>query len=243
MREFTINAKKSIIPSLDVSTLEGMNEIVSATHDLQGIGGYKIGFSLGLRFGLPKVMQQIRDITQKPVIYDHQKGATDIPDTAKQFAEACAEAGVTSVIYYPQSGPQSLKKWIEEPQKQGLGVIVGTEMTHPGFLKSEGGFIDDQAPFKMLEIALEMGVTEFAVPGNKPQKILEYRKLIEQKLAAGKYSLYSPGLVAQGGEVSESARAAGERWHAIIGRAIYGLNSIEEMRRAAENYSNALEGE
>jgi len=84
-------------------------------------------------------------------------------------------------------------------------------------------------------------VREFVVPGNKPQKILEYRQLIEQSgLQDGEFCFHSPGLVTQGGEISESAKAAGARWHAIIGRALYSLSSKEEMRAAAEKYAAAL---
>jgi len=43
-------------------------------------------------------------------------------------------------------------------------------------------------------------------------------------------------LISQGGSLSEGALAAGERWHAIIGRALYNASDIkakaEELVRA-----------
>lgn len=240
--DFAIERRKSVVPALDVASLEKMVEIVSATRGVEGVGGYKIGFSLGLRFGLPRVVQQIRAITRKPVIYDHQKGATDIPDTAHEFALTCSEAGVDAVILFPQAGPETLKAWIRAAHENNLKTIVGLEMTHPAYLQSDGGFLSNESPRKILEIALQNNVREFVVPGNKPQKILEYKKMIlESGLQDGEFAFHSPGLITQGGSLSEGAAAAGERWHAIIGRALYSLNSPEEIKGAAEKYCAALQ--
>lgn len=240
--DFAISRKKSVVPALDVSSLEKMVEIVSATRELQGVGGYKLGFSLALRYGLPRLVHAIRTLSDKPIIYDHQKAATDIPDTGEDFSRACREAGVDAVILFPQAGPETLKAWIRAGQENNLKVIVGLEMTHPAYLQKDGGFLSDDSPAKILEIALHNGVREFVVPGNKPQKILEYRKsILESGLQEGEFAFHSPGLIAQGGEISEGAKAAGERWHAIIGRAIYSLNSVGEMKTAAEKYCAALQ--
>jgi len=91
-------------------------------------------------------------------------------------------------------------------QKAGLGVIVGGEMTHAGYLQSDNGFILNEAPKRMYEIAVELGVKDFVVPGNKPEKIAFYRQFLESR--GIKPVLYSPGLIAQGGEITESAKAA-----------------------------------
>jgi len=50
-------------------------------------------------------------------------------------------------------------------------------------------------------------------------------------------TLYVPGFVAQGGMISEVAKVAGPRWHAIVGRAIYGSHNI---RSAAKEITNQL---
>ena len=77
-------------------------------------------------------------------------------------------------------------------------------------------------------LAAQAGVRDFVVPGNKPEKISKYKKHIESFGVAP--VLYSPGLISQGGEISESAKAAGEKWHAIVGRAIY---ESKNMKKAA----------
>lgn len=221
-----INIPKSVIPACDIPSLELFEKIVEETKDIEKIGAYKVGFELGLRFGLPKVVETARQHTDKPIIYDHQKAATDIPAMANNFAEACKSAGIDAVILFPQAGPETEKAWIKAMQAAGLGVIVGGEMTHPGYLESDSGYIMNEAPKRMYSIAADLGVKDFVVPGNKPDKIKFYRQLLESKDI--KPVFYSPGLVAQGGKISESTKEAGQSWHAIIGRGIYKAENIKE---------------
>ncbi|MBN1940590.1 MAG: orotidine 5'-phosphate decarboxylase [Candidatus Diapherotrites archaeon] len=223
-----IKIPRSVIPACDVASIERFEEIVKATGDIEKIGAYKIGFELGLKFGLPKIVETARQHTEKPIIYDHQKAGTDIPDTAAGFAETCKDSGVDAVILFPQSGPETEKAWIKTMQAHNLGVIVGGEMTHKSYLESDNGFILNAAPKRMYEIAAGLGVTDFVVPGNKPEKI-EFYKLLLKNLGLDP-TFYSPGLVAQGGKISESAKAAGNNWHAIVGRGIY---KAEDIKQAA----------
>lgn len=98
-----IERYRSVIPACDVPTLEEFEEIVKETADVEGIGGYKVGLELGLSYGLGRVVEVARKYTAKPIIYDHQKAGTDIPDTGKNFAEVCKRAGVDAVILFPQA--------------------------------------------------------------------------------------------------------------------------------------------
>jgi len=230
-----IKSDKSIIPALDVEGIARLKEIVSATAGVEGIGAYKVGFELAIPYGLKKVVQEIRRLSDKPVIYDHQKAATDIPATGAKFAQACRASGVDAVILFPQAGPETEKAWIKAVQDEGLGLIVGGEMTHPAYLETDGGFLKADAPKRMYEIACDLGVKDFVVPGNKPEKILEYKKLFDEKGVDS--TLYSPGLIAQGGKITDSGKAAGKKWHAIVGRAIY---QAEDVKKAAEELAKEL---
>ena len=86
-----IKLKKSIIPSCDVRTLEELRKLVSETCDVKGVGAYKIGFELVIPYGMEKAVAEIRKITKLPVIYDHQKAATDIPEMGEKFVAACKD--------------------------------------------------------------------------------------------------------------------------------------------------------
>lgn len=210
-----IKLDRSIIPSCDFNSIELLKQIVNETSDVEGIGAYKIGFSLVIPFGMEAVINAIREITDLPIIYDHQKAGTDIPDLAEIFIKSVK--GVNAVILFPQAGPETEKAWINAAKKENLGVIVGGEMTHNSYLVKDNGFIADNAPERIYTIAASLGVRDFIVPGNKPDKIKFYRDMLERINPV----FYSPGLIAQGGKLTESAKAAGPRWHAIVGRAIY----------------------
>ena len=232
MENKIINLKKSVIPSCDVDSLEKLNQLVKSTCNVKGIGAYKIGFELVIRFGMGKVVKIIRKHSKLPIIYDHQKAGTDIPDMGLKFMRACK--GADAVILFPQAGPETETAWIKAAQSAKMNVIIGGEMTHKSFLKNENGFIDDDAPKRIYEIAASLGVTDFVVPGNKPEKCLQYNKLIKTKIKYPVY--YSPGLITQGGSVSELAKKL-DSWHAIIGRAIY---EADDMEKAAGEFAKEL---
>jgi len=224
-----IEADKSVVVACDVESIEHFEELVKQTADLPGIGGFKVGFELGLAYGLPRVMEAARKHTNKPVIYDHQKAATDIPETGKKFARVCKSSGIDTVIFFPEAGPETERAWIYHALNQGLKVIVGGRMTHPAYAVSEGGFITDAGALEMYKIAARAGVNNFVVPGNKPDVIKSVRALIESEGVTPVF--YAPGFIAQGGKIDEATKVAGDSWHAIVGTAIY---ASDNMRKAAE---------
>ena len=230
-----VDAGKSIIPACDLPSLEHFESLVKQTSDQPGIGAYKVGFSLGLRYGLPRVVETARKYTSKPLIYDHQKAATDIPDIGKDFALLNKEAGIDAVILFPQAGSETERAWIYHALNQGLKVIVGGRMTHKAFVVSEGGFITDEGALRIYQIAARAGVNHFVVPGNKPEVIQQIKELVEAEGVDPVF--YSPGFVVQGGLIGEAAKVAGKSWHAIVGRGIY---EAKDMRAAALEYTSQL---
>ncbi len=225
---------RRVIPACDVS-IDIFEKIVSETHDMDGIGGYKIPASSG-RKGWEKWVKTARKYTDKPLLYDHQKAGTDIPDTGRDFMKELKGAGFDAVILFPQSGPCTQVAWTGEAVQQGLTVIVGGEMTHPGYLAGSGGYIRDDAPDEIYRRAVAQGVRHFVVPGNKPEQVEHYRELI---LSCGAQDpiLVAPGFIAQGGSISDAGRAAGEKFGAIVGRGIY---EADDIRKAAEELTSQL---
>lgn len=248
---------RSIVPACDV-TKEKYIEILEATSGIEKVGGYKIGPVLTGRPGYDEIVKITRHHTSKPLIFDAQKWGTDIPDTAEKILTPLKESGIDTVILFPQSGPAAAYQWIKDSQDLDLNVIVGGEMTHPRYLStdlSEGkkvnyteifkelgitraipGFMREYAPEDIYEIAARMGVTNFVVPGNKPDKITHYKSLIE-RCGISEPIFWSPGLVEQSGKVSEGAKAAGKRFHGIVGRGIY---ASKDMKQAAIALSKEL---
>jgi orotidine-5'-phosphate decarboxylase len=222
-----IPLERSIIPACDVP-LDRFEVLLQNTCDIAKIGGYKIGAALAVTAGLPRIVEIARKHTNKPLIYDHQKACTDIPDTATGFMRAVKASGIDALILFPLSGPATQTAWIQSAQDEELSVIVGGHMTHERYLTGDGGYIDDHAVDKMFTNAAHLGVTDYVVPGNKPDAIRHLRELLlEHKIEP---VFYAPGFIAQSGSISEAAQVAGSRWHAIVGRAIY---EAQDMHKAA----------
>jgi len=220
-----IKIERSIIPACDVDKNK-YEEIIRETHSIPQVGAYKISASLGLSVGLPVLVEIARHYTDKPLIYDHQKAGTDIPDTGKEFVATMKNCGINALIIFPLAGPATQTAWIQSAQNVGLPVITGGHMTHERFLASDGGYIDDAAIDKMYSNSAYHGVTDYVVPGNKPEVIKEIRTLLLTSKIDPVF--YAPGFISQGGSISKAAAVAGPRWHAIVGRAIYEARDIQK---------------
>ena len=154
---------RTLIPALDVGDLFEVGEIVMALGQIKLVGAFKVPASLAISYGLPTIVRTIHDHSDALVIYDQQKAGTDIPDTAAAWAKTVKESGVDAVILFPLTGPKTQKAWIEACLGEGLGVIVGGEMTHPGYLVNEGGYIANKAPEWIYNQAMEQGVTKVEI--------------------------------------------------------------------------------
>lgn len=232
-----IEGERSVIVACDIPTLGDLKRVVFATCNIPGIGGYKIGIEAVLREGLPIIVGTLREYTDLPLIYDHQKGGTDIPEMGPKFAKSVAGAGVDAVILFPFGGAATEWQWIKACQDVGLVVLVGGHMTQQEFLWRKGGFVADEAPERMYRIAIECDVRDFVVPGNKVEYVQKYRQLFEQELGRGNFVLYAPGFIAQGGVITETGRVAGDNWHAIVGSAIY---KAKDMVAAAKEITSQI---
>lgn len=226
-----IELPKSVIPACDVSDIETFQKLVKETSGVPGIGAYKVGLELSIPYGLTEIVKRAREHTQLPIIYDHQKAGNDIPELGPKFGQAVKKSGADAVILFPFSSPETEIEWIKMCRGEGLAVLVGGHMTHKKFLESEGGFITDSAPARIYQIAAENGVRDFVVPGNKVEYVSIYRKLLEQILGEGNFTLYAPGFIGQGGDLTETGQVAGEKWHAIIGSALYRAQDMKAMAR------------
>lgn len=220
-----INRDRSIIPACDVQ-LSQFEKIVRETSDVAEVGAYKIGAVLSVSEGLRKVVEVARRYTNKPLIYDHQKAGTDIPDTGKPFVATLKDCGIDALIIFPLSGPATQEAWTLAAQEAGLAVIIGAQMTHDHFLASDGGYIEDSAIERIIVNAAAQGVMDYVVPGNRPEVIQHLRIVLSQ--AGIDPVLYAPGFIAQGGRITAAGAAAGSCWHAIVGRAIYGATDIKK---------------
>jgi len=212
------------IPALDTADLDVALQLVCRVAGRPSIYGFKLGFSLGLSSGLPETVRRIREWTDKPLIYDHQKAATDIPDTGALFANVLKTSGIDEAILFPHTGPHTLAAWTRALQERELKVIVGAVMTHPAYLVSEGGFIADEAAVSIYRQAAELGVSSFVVPLTKPEWVA---KLATEVPFTDQQEFYSPGFGAQKGDPTQFP--ALKTHHLIIGRSL--MNAPDPVQK------------
>lgn len=224
MTDEFIKRSKSIIIACDVN-LPLFELILEETKDIQEIGAYKIGFKLGLIEGF-KNIAKYREKTDKPFIYDHEKGGTTLPFHAKEFADVCKIGNMDAAIIFPFTGPDTLDEFVEALRKEKIEVIVGAHLTKNNFLQKEGGYISDSGPERIYSRAAKLGVKHYVMPGNKALKIIYYRNEILKKLKEPPI-LYCPGFGIQGGRLS-SSMIKNHDLHFIIGRSIYNKPDIKK---------------
>lgn len=136
-----------------------------------------------------------------------------------------ARGGVDAAIIFPFTGPVTQRAWTKELQDREIRVITGAEMTHDHIAASrdglKGGYVHPEAFERMFALAVELGVRDFVVPGNKPNKVAIYRGFFDEEIGEGEYTLWAPGFITQGGDLTETGQAAGPNFNAIVGSGIY----------------------
>ena len=214
-----IAAGAGIIPALDVDDLDRMRRIVEATAPVEGVVGYKLGAVVALRHGLSRAIAVVREISDLPVLYDHQKAGTDIPSMSDGFTKVCRDAGADGLVLFPLAGREAVRQFARRTMARGMTPLVGGELPYPEYRARHGGFVHDGALSRILEEATSVGVDHVIVPANDPKNIRRQIRMVRRHVEAP--WVFLPGIGALGGGIDEAFAAAdGCRRYAIIGRAI-----------------------
>lgn len=218
MPERLVSLDQSLIVAADIHPNQ-LQPLIEAVRGIEGIEGIKFGARLSSYYTMREVSGLIHE-NGLVAVYDQQKAGTDVPDVADDFASMCEEGHVDYAILFPHSGPRTQRAFTEKLQnKSTVEVILGAHMTHPEFLAPEG-YISPKAPERAYRLGAQMGVRNFVLPGNNPEAIRKYRQAILEETGGEQVRIWAPGLVTQGGKISDLAQEAGPYWHAIIGRGI-----------------------
>jgi len=234
--------KYGIIPACDVDDLDDLSNLIETTCFLEFIQGYKIGMDLVVPYGIDQVTELIRKYTLLPIIYDHQKFGTDIPDICSgKILEKLKNAGIKAIIIFPQAGIETLQSVVQACKRIDLIPIVGGEMTHKGYFISEGGYIANNAPERMYLDAAKLGVEYFIIPGTKLKSMRRYSSRLKKIVKEPKFLFPGVGK-GQGGDIVAAFNTVKpHNSYAIIGRGIYAeKNKTEAAKKLWENVQSLI---
>jgi len=207
-----------IVIALDVTSIHRLHELVTATTGLPGVSGYKIGPELALETGLDPLLASIRELTDLPLIYDHQKAGLDVPSNAPKFGEIIGRHGVTSAIVFPIGGPTVVTAFIRGLIDHGVTPLIGGKLPVADYTVSGGGWVDDAVLESITAIALEQGQSSLVVPLGQ-----EVNRVVDIATDAGiAPTIYLPGVRGTDGEFEQLTSVADRvsGIFPIVGRAV-----------------------
>ena len=225
-----LRSTHGIMPALDMDSLDDVRRVIERTTGVEGVVAYKFGLTTVLRHGLHATVQALRNVTDLPLIYDHQKAGADVPDMAAKFAKLCAEAGADGLILFPVAGPRAVGEFVSHTYKHELLPVVGGDLPLPEYNVKGGGFIADNALTKIIERCVDMKTDHFVVPATNIPKLRSLAQWLTLKLEVP--FLFLPGIGALGGSISDAfAVTEGCRTYAVVGRAVYGADDPAEAAK------------
>lgn len=222
----TKESKGNIILAADVSMGE-YQVLLDVLGNEPGIFGIKVGFALGLRATLQAIVHMTKQVNPSlQVIYDHQKACTDVPFTGRLFADVMLEAKVDAAILFPLTGPATQKDWIDYLHSNCITALVGGAMTHVHYMQHEGGYIDVNAIAHMYAVSAKKGITDFVMPGNRPDLIYSLIDIVlNNGCSEDNLTIYSPGISSMSDLMSACSAAKPYDFYPIIGRWICEANN------------------
>lgn len=215
-----LQGKLGIVPALDIDSPEHLELVVRETTKREGVAGYKLGLTSVLTFGLAESVRRLRDLTDLPILYDHQKAGPDMPDMAVKYTAMCEEAGVDGLILFPVAGPTAVDKFVGEAVRAGIIPVVGGEIPVPDYCASGGGYMLDDALDKILVRAVHNKADHFVLPAHDKAKITRWSNWIADNVKNATALVTGFGALGGTVEAAFSASSACPRRFAIVGRLI-----------------------
>ncbi|WP_019154784.1 orotidine-5'-phosphate decarboxylase [Robertmurraya massiliosenegalensis] len=210
-----LNKQSQIILALDLPNKKKSFDIMDECHDL--IDAIKVNYPLILTEGL-SIITELKNRYSLPIIADFK--VADVPVTNNRIVKLVKAAGADMIMVHGFIGPDALFE-IKKIAGDEMGVIVVTELTHPGGLEFTRKFSEDFA--KMAAFFQCYGIQ---APGTRPDQIKHLRRTVGPDL-----NILCCGIGSQGGSFLNAIEAGAD--FCIIGRAIYDSDS---PRKAVQEF-------
>ncbi|MGX9429589.1 MULTISPECIES: orotidine 5'-phosphate decarboxylase / HUMPS family protein [Bradyrhizobium] len=220
-----LKGEMGIVPALDIDSHDQLEQVVRETSNREGVAGYKLGLTSVMRFGLKESMRRLRDLTDLPILYDHQKAGPDMPDMATKYTAMCKDADVDGLILFPVAGPTAVDGFVGAAIRAGIVPVVGGEIPVPDYGVSGGGYMLDDALDRILARAVTNKANHFVLPAHDVIKIKRWSEWIAANVQSPVVLLTGFGALGGSIETSSAAAAACPRRFAIVGRLITGAKA------------------
>ncbi len=227
--------------------LRKLERILRSTEGIEGIGDYQISASIPRKYGLSRIVNSVKEITGKKVIYDHGGLGLSNPRDAEDEATDLKGSGVDAVLVFPVSGPVVGEAWIKALLKQDLEVIVRGHQTYNQYDMARGGYVGSHSWRNIYEDAIKLGVRDLQFPANQLEDLRSFREnlralILEEgpNFDADKDIIFYPtGIGEQGGKL-ENISDFGPNVHPIVGGLIT-LPRDGDIRKTALQFIIDLE--
>lgn len=167
--------KNGVIIDLGYLQDKFLIDAIDATNSIPFVVGYKIGALPVLEAGLKDTLRSIRKISSKPLLYDHQKLGSDLPDIYKgRILDLIKSYGADGVFLFPLGGKEVLEAIINKCIEIELIPVVCGDLSYKGFFAEEGGYIDIDVQQRIYLDAASYGVSHFMMSCNRVDRIKIY---------------------------------------------------------------------
>jgi len=170
-----LEKKNGII--IDLGYLQGKSLIdtIELTESIPFVVGYKVGTLPVLEAGLKETLGRIRKISSKPLLYDHQKLGSDLPETYKgKMLDLIKSYGADGLFVFPLGGKEVLEAITNKCISIELTPIVCGDLTYVGFFAEEGGYVNLDMQQRIYLDAASYGVSHFMMSCNRVDRIKIY---------------------------------------------------------------------
>ncbi|BBF99746.1 MULTISPECIES: orotidine 5'-phosphate decarboxylase / HUMPS family protein [Pseudonocardia] len=222
-----------IVPALDVPDIDTARRLAEATATVPGVLGFKIGLQPVLASGLAHTVRALREVTDLPLYYDHQKAGLDIPSNGPGLAATVAAAGVDGLIVFPVAGPSAVQGFVRSALDHRVRPIVGAALPLADYTVSGGGWIADDVLARVTELAVQHGARDLVVPAHDLGRAAAVTAALVERHDG--LTFFVPGVGGDATPVLDALRAVrGPRAIAIVGRAVHAApDPLEAARRLA----------
>ncbi|MGD0329448.1 MAG: orotidine 5'-phosphate decarboxylase [Nitrososphaeria archaeon] len=234
IREASVSKKSRVVVGLDLTSEDFSQLAQKAEHIIDLVQGeicaVKINFHLIIPLGISELSRIVTEAHKHGLQAIADIKLNDISSTNLAATEILWKVGFDAVISNPFVGfVEGLGPCLDEAHKRGKGMILLIYMSHRGAVENyELDVLYEGQVQKMYDLfvqrAISWAVDGLVVGATKPEIIAHVKE------EARGIPIFSPGLIAQGGDPKEAVKAGAD--YLIVARGI--IAAADPLLKARE---------